>query len=181
VGLVGLCAKATMENRRPSAELAEYKWIRDTILAEPRPFTVAVAHLEEPSSKLAERIAKRLGVPVVTLEDARSPAPAGRWIFFEGLACHGHSLPELFERTLSAPLGEAELDRFLVAAFDPRRGFGLDLVTRPTGVRDACAGVERRAAVRRAPGPVVRVDDDPPMVIFDRAEVPLWVLAGQGR
>jgi hypothetical protein len=177
IAVVGLAARGTLENRLPNAEFVEYTFIRNTLLAEPRPFTLAAVHLEEPSSQLPAQIARRLGVPVVTV-DENAADPPGRWIFFEGLACHGHSLPTLFEQTLKGPLGDADLERFIEAMFDPRLGFGIGLVPRPSGVRAACVTMEHRGVPRSPEGPVVKVDDDPPMVIFDGSEVRIRVLTG---
>jgi hypothetical protein len=146
---------------------------------EPRPFTLAAVHLEEPSAELPARMARRLGIPVTWVGDGEAKDPPRPWIFFEGLACHGHTLPKLFEQTLAGPPADADIERFLLAAFDPRQGFGIGLVPRPPGMRAACEAMAARAGLVSTEGPVVKVEDDLPMVIYDGPAVRLRVLSGR--
>jgi hypothetical protein len=177
-GVVGLVAGGTLENRAANPEFVEYTFIRDTLSREPRPFTLAAVHLEEPSAELPARVARRLGVPVALMGEGEAKDPSGPWIFFETLACHGHSIPKLFEQTLGGAAGEAAIERFLLAAFDPRQGFGIGLAPRPVGMRAACAAVAARAGTRSVEGPDVAVEDDPPMVMYDSGAVRLRILSG---
>jgi hypothetical protein len=178
-GLVGLAARGTLENRTPNAELVEYTFIRETLSREPRAVTLAAVHLEEPSAELPARMARRLGVPVAWMGDGDAKDPPRPWIFFEGLACHGHTLPKLFEQTLAGPPADADIERFLLAAFDPRQGFGIGLVRRPAGMRAACEAMAARAGLESTEGPEVKVEDDPPMVIYDGPAVRLRALSGR--
>ncbi len=167
--LLGALGRGTIDNSRPDAELAEYRAVREAFAAMPRPFAALSAGVRKPAptDKLIGSLAARAGVPLLEPQD---PAPAGPWIFVEGVGCHAYSILEL----MGDP-GEAGGERYVQtigAALDPAQGFGTQLVRRPAGIRPECEELEARLLAGPRPpsvrdGPEISVEDDPPMAIFD--------------
>jgi hypothetical protein len=173
--LLGAIGRGTLDNRKPSAELAEYRALRTAFASMPSPFVAVTAGVRDPapSDKLTESIASRFGVKVVGPED--SP-PRGSWIFLEGLGCHAFSVIELFEE--SGTPGDERYVRMIDAALDPARGFGTELVQRPSSMRRECRDLEAKLVAGAHPpsirdGPELVVEDGPPMVLFDAGRIRL--------
>lgn len=173
-GLIGLLGTATVENRLPNAEFVEYAYFRDTLRTLPRPFTFVAFELYEPQTMYAT-VARRLGIPVRSVRnDNLDLAPSSEpQIFYAGIACHAHSMPALFEEALpSGKATDADIHRFLIDAHDPRMNFGANLTSRPASMHRACAEIIARSELHEPAGPIVHVEDDPPMVLFDVYDIP---------
>jgi len=174
-GLFGLLATATAENRRPNAEFVEYTYVRDTLQTIRRPFTFVALDLREPHSMYAT-LARRLDVPVVLVRnDNPDIFPTSEpFIFYAGIRCHAFALPALYEASLpSGKATDADIHKFLVDAHDPRKNFGANLAPPPTDMQRVCSEIIARSDTRLPRGPIVHVEEDPPMVLFDKHDISL--------
>ncbi len=180
VALLAFCCRTALDNRRPSADLIEYQFVRDALEARPRPITLIGT-----GPTLA--MAQRPGVRVMSMPGELSTLTAP-WLFVDGRACHAYAPSQLLWPDRP---GRAGNEAILRAWFEGKRivhvGDRLSLLDAQTEnversvevptqpMEPRCAGVLER--LRQLPvsagaswldGPAVELEDQIPFFVYDR-------------